>query len=133
MMQTSKLREALAGVEHSRWARWQAYLHGKCVANASASVVEGARPDAPPCRWPFWVADRTVAVLVPTYSAACGFYGEVAGRGVRVARSPMGWEVLIRAGGPVYENTIFEIAMDRGYPFCTQDPKTFCVRLAGAK
>lgn len=33
------LREALADLEHARWARWQAYLHSLCVPNPDGSLT----------------------------------------------------------------------------------------------
>ncbi|NIO30186.1 MAG: hypothetical protein GTN75_00130 [Gemmatimonadetes bacterium] len=32
-MTEDQLIEALADLEHDRWARWQRYLHGKCVGH----------------------------------------------------------------------------------------------------
>jgi hypothetical protein len=31
--------EALADIEHARWAKWQAYLHGRCTRNADGSLT----------------------------------------------------------------------------------------------
>ena len=32
------LREELAAIEHTRWAHWQSYMHGKCTKNADGSL-----------------------------------------------------------------------------------------------
>ncbi|UAN51672.1 hypothetical protein KGP26_00820 [Serratia sp. JSRIV002] len=31
--------ETLAGIEHERWAKWQCYLHSKCIRNADGSLT----------------------------------------------------------------------------------------------
>lgn len=36
---TMKLREALAELEHTRWAHWQKYLHSHCIANPDGSLT----------------------------------------------------------------------------------------------
>lgn len=33
------IREALAELEHTRWANWQRYLHSKCVRNSDGSLT----------------------------------------------------------------------------------------------
>lgn len=36
---TRELIEKLAEIEHTRWAEWQAYLHGKCTRNPDGSLT----------------------------------------------------------------------------------------------
>lgn len=35
----NNLKEALASLEHTRWASWQAYLHSKCTKNSDGSLT----------------------------------------------------------------------------------------------
>lgn len=36
---TNELFEKLAALEHERWAKWQRYLHSKCVKNEDGSLT----------------------------------------------------------------------------------------------
>lgn len=37
--QQAALIEALAAAEHASWARWQAYLHSRCIRNPDGSLT----------------------------------------------------------------------------------------------
>lgn len=39
VLESDKLLERLASVEHERWAHWQAYLHDQCIRGDKGELI----------------------------------------------------------------------------------------------